>query len=193
MNDLDVLVAFKLLSLDLQRGATAKGALPSFPVAPETMAVELSWLLQLPVSELESSLERLLRSGLISMSSRFGLRIHRSAMSGIACHALRYFFPVKPCYRRIGLGMPTAHSGPALSKRLYSAGDHPAIWICEEGQVEGYSIDPIHPLAPKAAVADPIFHALLSIVDSLRVGGARERGVATQVMLEMLDGNHLSN
>lgn len=191
MNDLDVLVAFKLLSLDLQQGGSAKGTLPSFPMAPEAIAKELSWVLLLPALELESSIERLLRSGLISMSSRFGLLIHRQAMCDISCHALRYFFPVKPCYRHIGLGMPTAHSGPALSKRLYSGGDHPAVWICEEGSIEGYSIDPIHPLAPKAAVADPIFHALLSLVDSLRVGGARERGVATQVMHDMLEGCQL--
>jgi hypothetical protein len=46
------------------------------------------------------------------------------------------------------------------------------------GETRGFSIEPLHPSAPKVAVRDPDFYAVLALVDALRLGDNRERDLA---------------
>jgi hypothetical protein len=52
------------------------------------------------------------------------------------------------------------------------------VWPFEQGKVRGVSLSPIYETAPFAAEKDPKLHELLSLVDSLRIGGAREKKLA---------------
>jgi hypothetical protein len=48
------------------------------------------------------------------------------------------------------------------------------------GPVRGRAVSPIHPLAPAAAARDPRLHRMLALVDTFRVGRARERAIAAR-------------
>jgi hypothetical protein len=47
-------------------------------------------------------------------------------------------------------------------------------------------VPPLHPFAPKAAFLDPKLHALLALIDTFRVGRARDRQVAAAQLRELL-------
>ena len=52
--------------------------------------------------------------------------------------------------------------------------------------MRGRSVTPLHPSAVVAASKDKKLHELLALVDGIRVGGAREREVATAELLARL-------
>ena len=56
--------------------------------------------------------------------------------------------------------------------------DMPPVWSDPEGTVRGFAIEPLHPSVPAAAKADAALYQLLALVDTLRIGHARERKLA---------------
>ena len=76
------------------------------------------------------------------------------------------------------LGLATAHAASPLADKLRSDSD-PVVMPIAEGPFRGRAVTPLHPAAPGAARSDPKLHELLSLVDALRIGGARDREVAT--------------
>jgi len=50
----------------------------------------------------------------------------------------------------------------------------------------GYTIEPLHNCAPKAALLDEKFYALLSLVDAIREGRIRERKIAEKEIHERI-------
>ena len=50
------------------------------------------------------------------------------------------------------------------------------------GSVRGQSITPLFPSIVKNVTEDPDFYALLSIVDSIRIGKSRERNTAIELL-----------
>jgi len=82
--------------------------------------------------------------------------------------------------------MPTADSAPILASRIRSAGEAlPLVWPQAEG-VRGEGLEPLHPAAPVACAREPALYDLFSLVDALRTGGARVRGVATELLADRL-------
>jgi hypothetical protein len=56
--------------------------------------------------------------------------------------------------------------------------DPPPVWPDPMGDTRGYAITPLHTSVPRAAGRDPELHALLALVDALRIGQARIRSLA---------------
>jgi len=52
------------------------------------------------------------------------------------------------------------------------------VWPYAKGNLRGQSVTPLYPQAPGAASQDPDLHALLALVDALRIGQKRERALA---------------
>lgn len=50
----------------------------------------------------------------------------------------------------------------------------------------GTSLEPLHPAAPTAARANAQLYEMLALVDSLRVGKARERTMAARLLHDRL-------
>jgi hypothetical protein len=99
-------------------------------------------------------------------------------------------FPLLQGVLRDGVGLPTAHSGPALAADLFD-GAEPFVMPLDGATTRGKVVAPIHPRAPLAAARDPNLHALLSLLDALRVaaspaGTARDRELGTKRLLERL-------
>ena len=105
----------------------------------------------------------------------------RAALEEFVLHGVRYAFAPK----RTGVvrGLPTAYAAPVLASRISVADDDIApVWADAHGERRGEGIEPLYPSAPVAAREDPRLYALLALVDALRIGRARERRIAEQLL-----------
>lgn len=108
----------------------------------------------------------------------------RPALLEFLVHGLRYVFP--PVIGRRRRGMPTGASAEPLVRYLASTQSSALVWPDPHGQVRGESLVPLYKTVPMAASIDAELYALLGVVDAIRVGGARVREVAEDVLVEML-------
>ncbi len=94
-------------------------------------------------------------------------------------HGLKYVF-----WAELGgmtRGMPTAYAAPPFTELLVStATEPPPVWPDPDGEVRGIAFRPLYKLAPQVARADKNLYELLTLVDAIRSGRAREREIATK-------------
>ena len=126
-------------------------------------------------SAIALSLRRLKELGLVKVNGPGDQRVNRIALRDCLEHVVRWIVPAR--MGKIELGLATAHTSEAMARNLFGDQD-PVVIPLPEGPIRGRAVAPIHPAAPQAAALDPKLHQLLAIVDSFRIGGAREREVA---------------
>jgi hypothetical protein len=129
--------------------------------------------LGLSQAEIAYSLERLKWAHLVDDSKR---KVQRLAAIEFLVHAVKYFHPA--VLGAPSRGIPTARSSTPLSKMLVGEEGLDLVWPTDEGKARGISVSPIYETAPGAAAKDSGLHELLALVDSLRVGGSREKKLA---------------
>ncbi len=134
--------------------------------------------LGISASQAHMSLKRLERAGLYRAGDR-SLRTH--AFTLFATHGIPFVFPVAP--GDMAVGLPTAHAAPPLCHELDYAEAY--VWP-GAGDVPGRSVVPLHRVAPQAAAADPRLHEALALIDTLRVGRARDRALAIEALGRLL-------
>ncbi len=111
-------------------------------------------------------------------------RVNAKQLEDALVYGARYFLAPK-----LGgevRGMLTAWAAPPLSSEISTAEPLPPVWPDPMGDSRGLLIEPLHPNVPKAARRDPKLYELLALLDVLRVGGARERGLAVKALHERL-------
>lgn len=138
--------------------------------------------LGLSSSQVHASLKRLEKSRLIAADGDGGRPIVH-AVEEFLIYGLKYMFPAQR--GEITRGIPTAHAAPPLD-RHFAAGDLPPVWPDPQGEVRGTSIDPLHKMVPVAIRADPALYELLSLIEALRDGRARERQLAERELATRL-------
>lgn len=117
------------------------------------------------------SVGRLLESGLVLPSRT----VQRRALLDVLLHAARHVYYVQP--GGLTRGVRTADAAAPLSTMM-TPSDPPPVWPDPLGDTRGTSIKPLHVSVPRAAKLDPELHALLALVDALRIGQARVRSLA---------------
>lgn len=157
MRPQDIIILLKLVCLDQQ------------PWQYRDLAADLF----IPVSEISASLKRSEMAGLYQPETR---KPNRQALMEFIQYGLKYVFPTRP--GTMVTGMPTAHSHPFF-KKIFSS-EMPYAWPCEDGQIRGLGIGPLHQHAAKAAAKDEKLYLLLACVDILRVGKVREIKLAVE-------------
>ena len=88
------------------------------------------------------------------------------------------YFPWVP--GQIVTGVPTAYSNPFYKEHFSGSVDY--VWKDEQGTIRGLSVEPLHKGVSKAVIGDDVLYKLLSCVDILRVGRAREKKFALEQM-----------
>jgi hypothetical protein len=73
-----------------------------------------------------------------------------------------------------------------MKKRLGSSSNLVTVWPHPEGNTRGQSLLPLYESLPLAARDAPEFRELLVLFDLLRIGQARERGLAQRLLEERL-------
>ncbi|MDE2313914.1 MAG: hypothetical protein KGL04_07055 [Elusimicrobia bacterium] len=146
--------------------------------------VDLAQELGLSVSEVSMALERARNSGLINSEKK---RVIRAALEEFILHGLKYVYPAQP--GPVCRGVPTAHSAPPIAQRIISDENDQYVWPDAAGSLRGQAIEPLYSSVPAAARKDPKLHEMLALIDALRAGRARERGIATEEIKKRLHGD----
>ncbi|HKP76978.1 MAG TPA: hypothetical protein VJT67_15715 [Longimicrobiaceae bacterium] len=145
-------------------------------LTPRARFVDLAASLGLSAAEVHNAVRRLQKARLLSVSGRSA---SVPALQEFAVYGVPYAFPAElgPESR----GVPTSHSAPPLAE--WFGADDAVVWPSEDGEVRGHSLVPLLPSAPRLARTNPSLYRLLTLLDALRIGQARERTKA-KVLLE---------
>jgi hypothetical protein len=73
-----------------------------------------------------------------------------------------------------------------LQDKLANSGELPPVWPDPMGSVRGIALDPLHDSAPEISRHDPALTELLTLTDGIRLGDARVRGLAEELLLARL-------
>ncbi len=132
--------------------------------------------LAMSASEVHASTKRCELAGMLTASHGNGLTAIKPALKEFLSHGARYAFPA--VLGPITRGMLTASAGPTLSKLLVASPEGPPVWPFAQGEARGPSLYPLYPKVPEAAANDPELYDLLTLIDAIRIGGARDRELA---------------
>ena len=164
----DVMVILKLVSINEQDWTYNQ------------LAVELF----MSPSEVHAAVKRALQVHLAT-SVQGVIRAHKSALAEFLAHGIKYVFI--PERGEITRGMPTIYTVPPLNTLSSSMDELPPVWPDPEGEIRGESFSPIYKSAPRAARKDKELYELLVLVDAIRGGRAREKGLAVEEIKQRLE------
>jgi hypothetical protein len=90
----------------------------------------------------------------------------------------------------IALGLSTAlGAAPCdqLAEKLgWKPDPLPLVWPHPKGTTRGETLYPLHGKVPEAAMKDVLVYELLALVDVIRVGGSKERKLATEAIAGLM-------
>jgi len=154
---------------------------------------KLAMLLCMSPSEINAGIKRLVLSGLLgptlkndSHNKIVFLPIKEACLECLIS-AVKYFFPAQlGAYTR---GIPTAYAAPLFKKLIVLGTDPIPVWPHAEGDKRGFSLEPLYASVPSSLIKypDPLFYELLVLIDTIRIGKAREKNIAIKVLREKLD------
>ena len=156
-------------------------------ISPQNTYAGLGDAIGISASEVHEAVRRLRSAGLLGVSALRDVRAR--AVEEFLVSGVRYAFPavLGPVTR----GVPTAHSGPKLSEHFGASGSGSSaedvlVWPFEDGTARGVSLTPLYQAAPRTAQRNPALYELLTLVDALRTGRARERQLAKTMLSHAL-------
>jgi hypothetical protein len=130
--------------------------------------------LRVPHPMVQRALERAKGAGLYSADRR---AVHVPHFEEFALHALRFVAPAQ--LGALVPGVPAAWAAEPMASAISSSFDEPPpVWPYAASKVRGQAIEPLHRAAPEAVEGWTELGEILSLLDSLRAGDARVRGVA---------------
>ena len=144
------------------------------------MKKDLAQELFISPAEIGHSLNRSHLAGLIDPEQK---KVLKKSFLEFLIHGFPYVFPVRP--GGVTIGIPTAHSAPALSKYIVS--NEKVVWPYPAGKAKGHAITPLYKGAVEASLHDPALYELLSLCDVLRIGRLREKQKARELIESMFD------
>ena len=144
--------------------------------------VELASELCMPLSSVHGSITRAEQARLVSRATG-SVRAIRPAVLEFSVHGARYAYPGQ--LGAMTRGTPTGVGGPAL-RRYFEASVETPVWPHPEGKTRGPGLQPLYAGASAASIKDETLYEVLTLVDALRVGAARERSLASEGLRERL-------
>ncbi len=141
--------------------------------------VSLARELFMSQSEISASIARSTYARLIFDK---GQMVQRNAVLDFIQHGLPYVFPQQP--GSVQRGFPTAHSAAPLSAEIMS--DENYVWPSVKGTARGHSVLPLYPSVVQIIATDTELYEQLALIDAVRVGRARERNLAIEILKSRL-------
>ena len=148
---------------------------------------QLSKELVISLSEVNSGIKRLIAAGLLRKTEGSQFVPILAAAEEFIISGLKYIFPTKLGeYTR---GIPTAVAAPLFKDKIVLGNDPIPVWPDAFGENKGVALNPLHPSVPKSLreYPDEPFYELLVLVDTIRIGRARERNIAVKLLKERLN------
>lgn len=133
-------------------------------------------------SEVHAGIKRATAARLYDDSRKMPVRKN---LEEFLVHGVKYAYP--PQHGALTRGIPTGYAAYPLNELLtLGANDVPPVWSHPEGEVRGYEFSPLYKSAPAAAMKDKDLYAMLSLLDAIRDGRARERELAIKELINRL-------
>lgn len=136
--------------------------------------IDIAIALKISPSEVSEALNRCKIARLIDSRKR---TVNMNSLKEFLIYGLKYVFPAEP--GPIVKGIPTAHSAYPINQHV-SAGDSIYVWQYARGNKRGQSIEPLYKTIPAIIHNEPLLYELLVIVDTFRIGRAREIIIAVE-------------
>jgi hypothetical protein len=170
----------------IKRGLLAGLLLPNRAPLPDAAAGNDALGVQEPMGIYRVTRKRVRRSALPDSEAVAdnAVRPHSHNLAEFALHGAKYAFPAVKSPPVIGV--PTSHSAPAFAG-VFAPGSTDFVWPHPNGSVRGVGVEPLHPSVPFAAMQDAKLYEMLALFDALRVGKARERGMALERLPALID------
>ncbi|MEN9743736.1 MAG: hypothetical protein RLZZ65_1541 [Bacteroidota bacterium] len=159
----DVVILFKILVIGEANWSQSK----------------LSEELGISQSEISESLKRSKYSGLLNTIDN---KVNKRSFFELIIYGLKVVFPQRP--GAMVRGVPTAHSAPFFQNAFLTNENY--VWPDAKGKVRGQAIAPLYKTVTKAIENDQTLYQLLALVDIIRVGKARERQMAIELLEQHL-------
>jgi hypothetical protein len=140
--------------------------------------------LNLAASEVHASIKRILSARLIARDADRGFLVMRPQLRDFLIYGAPYAFP--PITGPLARGIPTAYAFPTLRAKLSLPDEPLPVWPYSKGSIRGVSLYPLYPSVPQAAERDLKLYEALALFDAIRIGGAREREIATSELTKFL-------
>jgi hypothetical protein len=148
------------------------------PVAVRVLAGELGF----DVAGTHRAMRRLDEAGLYLAERR---RILQAQAEEFLVHSVKFNFPAR--WGSEARGIPTSWAAEPLKGELAESAGLPPIWPYSKGEVRGLEFEPLHPMVPQAALADPELGRRLALVDALRSNdSARVTQLAAKLLMERI-------
>lgn len=111
----------------------------------------------------------------------------RKALEEFLIHGVKYAYP--PDIGTVTRGIPTAFASPMLrDKFVHSDNEFEMhVWPHPEGNKRGLELSPLYKSVPEIAKRDTKLYAALGLLDAIRIGKARERQLAEELLQGMLN------
>jgi hypothetical protein len=174
----------------IKRGLQAGLLLPNreMPAQPAEAGSSAALGVQEPMGIYRVTRKRVRRSALPDSEAVAdnAVRPHSHNLAEFALHGAKYAFPAEKL--PLVVGVPTSHSAPAFAG-VFAPGSTDFVWPHPNGSVRGVGVEPLHPSVPFAAMQDSKLYEMLALFDALRVGKARERGMALERLQALIDPN----
>ncbi len=164
----DVVVALALVSLNRENRERLQYA-------------RLAEMLGMSSSEAFKTTRRLVAAHLVEPS---GWRPLRNPLYNYLIHGVPHAFPGK--LGEPTRGIPTAWAAPPLTSSMPQGSDLPPVWPWHDGRQRGYSVEPLFRSVPVAIENLPELYKTLALVDALRIGRARDRAIAREMLKKLL-------
>jgi hypothetical protein len=136
----------------------------------------------IPRSVVQRSLKRLWEAGLFDRKRRVA---NVSQTEEFLVHGLKYVFPGSVNGESRGFATAWA-AKPLVDNLVAPANDVPPVWPSAQGDTRGLALEPLHTSVVEAAKRDPALREQLALVDAIRIGDARIRGLAAEMLGERL-------
>ena len=136
---------------------------------------DLSDRLHISVGAVHGGVKRLQVARLVASGSK---RVQRRNLTEFVLHGAQYAFP--PEMGPVTGGVPTAYAAPPMNREIIS--DEAVVWPSIDGTVRGESLTPLYPGAPRLVRSAPELYEALTLFDALRIGRARERKIAAEML-----------
>lgn len=148
-------------------------------LTPDLAYMDLASRVSMSYGETHNAVKRLQMGKMVRRDER---RAVRRLLFDFVIHGVRHVWPamVGPEAR----GIRTAAGAPALEKMLSDAS--PMVWPFAVGKSRGRTLTPLYPGAPRTQSMNPPLYDLLTLVDAMRTGRARERSLAAQLLEEKI-------
>jgi hypothetical protein len=137
----------------------------------------------IPRSVVQRSIKRLGEVGLFDPRRRVP---NLAQAEEFLVHAVKYVFPGVVSGESRGV-LTAWGAQPLAGKLALSANEQLPVWPSAQGDTRGLALNPLHPAVVEATKRDQLLHEQLALVDAIRIGDARIRGLAAELLVERFE------